>query len=300
MSVEFEPIPGFDNDEVKYKSKPYPKPPKKSNLPNPYYTALVIGSTGSGKTHSVVKQLKYLEKAKYYNKEGEIIKQRIFVICPTIAANEIYFTLKNLDEDDVITDYTDAKLLAVLDEIKQIKEEAEEYQENVKLYKRFEKATSINRFTPEEIMRLDMMGYELPKKPKYEHPPVNHIILDDLLCEKGAFKPNGASAISNLCVKNRHLTCNVYVLGQSSAQVPKVIRSQARILMLYRFNSKKITDDLYDTVSSLLSPEEFENIYDSCTKEKYNFLYVDTTHSDLILKKNFNYLIKIKRKKKEV
>lgn len=297
MSIEFQPLPGFDNDEVKYEHEPYPKPPKKSGLPNPYYTCLAIGATGTGKTHSVVKLLKYNEKYKYYNKDKEEVPQRIFIICPTMAANQIYYTLKNLDEDDVITDYSDAKLLEVIEEIKQVKKDAEEYQIRHKLYMRFCKAKSLRSFTPEEIITLDLMNYDEPVKPKYTIPPVNHIILDDLLAQPGAFKANGNSSISNLCVKNRHLQSNVYVLAQTSAQIPKIIRTQARLCMLYRFNSKKITDDLYEIVSSLLTPEEFERVFDESTKEKHNFLFIDNTQGSLILKRNLNYLIKIKKKK---
>ncbi len=44
---------------------------------------------------------------------------RVIVFCPTImsSANPIYETLKHLDEDDIIMDYSDDTLLDELEEI---------------------------------------------------------------------------------------------------------------------------------------------------------------------------------------
>ena len=54
---------------------------------------------------------------------------RVIVFCPTIlsTANPIYDTLKNLDEDDIVIDYSDDKLLDKLDEIENKKEEIENF-----------------------------------------------------------------------------------------------------------------------------------------------------------------------------
>ena len=47
----------------------------------------------------------------------------VIVFCPTImsTANPIYETLKYLDKDDIIMDYSDEKLLSKLDEIEKEK-----------------------------------------------------------------------------------------------------------------------------------------------------------------------------------
>ena len=49
---------------------------------------------------------------------------RVIVFSPTVhsAANPIYDTLKYLDEDEIIMDYSDNKLLDKLDEIEKGKE----------------------------------------------------------------------------------------------------------------------------------------------------------------------------------
>ena len=50
---------------------------------------------------------------------------RVFVFCPTImsSANPIYETLKYLDEDDIVMDYSDDKFLDELEEIEKEKED---------------------------------------------------------------------------------------------------------------------------------------------------------------------------------
>lgn len=297
MNIQKYKIKGFDNEPIKFNDVPYPQPKKNTGLPRMFFTCLAIGSTGSGKTFSVCKLLKYYEKLKIYNGKDEV-PQRIILISPTTEANPIYKTLKNLDEDDIYTNYSDDLLNEIIEDIKYTKEEAEKYQSDVELIKKFNKTNSLRKFDNDEIIRLEILNYEFPPlKPKYDRPPVNHFILDDLLASPGAFKPNGNSPISNLCVKNRHLMSNVFILGQTSNQIPKIIRTQARLLLLYRFNSNKITQDLYEVVSSILSPEEFENLYDKCTDRKYNFLCVDNTQKNVLLKQNFNYLIKLNSKK---
>jgi hypothetical protein len=53
---------------------------------------------------------------------------RDIVFSPTVhsVANPVYDTLKFLDEDDIILDYSDDKLLDKLDEIEKEKEEIED------------------------------------------------------------------------------------------------------------------------------------------------------------------------------
>ena len=60
---------------------------------------------------------------------------RVIVFCPTIlsAANPIYETLKYLDDDDIILDYSDNKLLNKLDEIEIEKKEIEDFNEYIRV-----------------------------------------------------------------------------------------------------------------------------------------------------------------------
>lgn len=291
-------IPGFDNDPVPFKASiEYPQPKAKTGLPNNFYTALVIGGTGTGKTFSVVKLLKYYEKYKIYTKQGEEVPQRIFLFSPSIESNPIFTSLKNLDEEDQYTNYSDSQLQKVLDEIKEVKDEAEAYQYQLKLYKKFLKTRSLKDLSPEQLLTLNENDFNPPVKPRYPIAPVNFIILDDLI-NSPAYKATGKSLINSLAVRNRHLSINLFILAQSAPQIPKTVRSQARLLMLYRYNSKNIIEDLYEIVSSVLTPQEFEKLYLDATSKKYNFLTIDNTKSEITFKQNLDTLLVLKKKEK--
>ena len=101
MSITQKHLSGLDNEPIKTNKKPAPQS-NNPNLPQCYFNMLLIGSKGSGKTYSLVKLLKLYEKYPFYNHEGHKLNIRIIVFCPTLhsAANPVYETLKDLDEDD--------------------------------------------------------------------------------------------------------------------------------------------------------------------------------------------------------
>jgi hypothetical protein len=113
---------GLDNKPIKTTKKPPPRSINK-DLPPCYFTSIFIGSKGSGKTYSLIKLLKNYEQYPIYDNDKNKLDIRVIVFCPTVmsSANPIYETLKYLDEDDIILNYSDDKLLDKLDEIEQKK-----------------------------------------------------------------------------------------------------------------------------------------------------------------------------------
>jgi adenylate kinase family enzyme len=99
------------------------------DLPPCCFTSIFIGSQGSGKTYSAVKLLKKYEKYPIFDSDGNKLTMRVIEFCPTIhsTANPIYESLKYLNEDDIILDCSDDKLLDKLHEIKEEKRFLEEY-----------------------------------------------------------------------------------------------------------------------------------------------------------------------------
>lgn len=289
--MELQAIKGRDNKPIKYKDIEYPQP-KSLDLPKNYYTCLCVGQTGTGKTASIVKLLKYYEKEKIFTKEGDLVDQRIILLSPTFQSNTIWRTLKNLDvENDVHEeDYTNSMFQAILDEVDAIREEAKEYQKVLKIWKKFKKVKKISLLTNSEVLILQMIDFDIGNlyEPRYKVAPVTHIILDDLVCSN-AFRPN--SLVSNLSVRNRHRGINLFILSQSAKQITKIIRIQARLLMLYRFNSKNICEDLFELVSNVFTPEQFESTYMEITNEPYQFMCIDNTKSKIEIKKNFDNLV---------
>lgn len=294
-------LKGFDNKLPKYRPIVYPQPKEESNLPKNYFVSVCIGMRQSGKTVSTVKLIQYYENMGVYDEDGKEVPIRTIIFSPTFDSNPIFTSLKSLDVDyDVHRNYSDKLLLEVIDEIENDRIEALEYQDKLKLYKKFLRTRSLKYLTPKELLTLNEFEFKKPQPPKYPIPPCVHIIFDDLI-GTNSFKPNGKSALNNLVVKNRHTSggLNLHFLVQTAKQLPKLIRSNASLLLLYRYNSDKLLEDLYECVSGVLTPDQFKNVYDEATKEKYNFLCVDCTKKTIQLKQNWEYEIIINAKEKE-
>ena len=209
---------GLDNKPIKTTKKPPPRSTNE-NLPPCYFTSIFIGSKGSGKTYSLIKLLKNYEKYPIYDNEGHKLDMRVIVFCPTImsTANPIYDSLKYLDEDDIIMEYSDDKLLNKLEEIEKEKEDIKDYNKYIEVWKKYLKIDeNINLLLPDELLILSKFDFREPKDiphPPYKYPRVNFLCFDDLVGDASAFR-KGHSAINNLCIKHRHLQCNLLFTTQ--------------------------------------------------------------------------------------
>jgi hypothetical protein len=111
------------------------------------------------------------------------------------------------------------------------------------------------------------------------------------LIGSAAFKSTGKSALTNLVLKNRHHQCCIYICTQNLKAIPKSIRTNTSLFILYRFANKKIVlSDLYEEVSGLLTPEQFEKVYDYATSKDHDALILDLTGGDKKnkIRKNFD------------
>ena len=133
-------LSSLNNNPIKVNKKPVPQSINKQ-LPPLFFTGIWVGSKGTGKSYNLVKLLKNYEQFPIYDISKNKLNIRIILFCPTYhsSANEIFKTLKDLDEADVILNYSDDSLLEILHEIQEEKEEIELYAKYCKAYKQFEK-----------------------------------------------------------------------------------------------------------------------------------------------------------------
>ena len=277
------------------------EPPRSVNLDlTPFYfTSMFIGSKNSGKSYGLVKMIKHYEEQPVKDSKGNVLEIRTILFCPTgnSEANPIYTTLKSLDfSDDVILNYSDTKLIEKLNEIEKDKQDIEDYNKYVKAYKIFEKNENINLIDPEYLILLhkhDFEHYNNIPKPRYKHPPIVFIILDDLIGDNKVFKQQ--SLINNITIKHRHLGVNLIFTSQNPKSIPNIIRNNIDVYVLYKFaNVKMVIDKIFEEVSGLLTESQFEEIYKHATSEPYNALVIDThpkTERDKRFKKNFNVVL---------
>ena len=277
------------------------EPPKSVNndLTPFFFTSMFIGAKNSGKTYGLVKMIKNYEDQPIKDSKGNTLEIRTILFSPTgkSEANPIYTTLKSLDfTNDVIEQYTDNKLIDKLNEIEKDKEDIEDYNKYVKAYKIFEKNENINLIDPEYLILLhqyDFEHYENIPKPKYKHPPIVFIILDDLIGDNKVFKRQ--SLINNITIKHRHLGVNLVFTSQNPKSIPNIIRNNIDLYVLYKFaNVKMVLEKLYEEVSNLLTEKQFEDLYKHATNEAHDALVIDThpnIERDNRFKKNFNVVL---------
>ena len=286
---------GLDNQPIKTTKKPPPRSIN-PNLPPCYFTSIFIGSKGSGKTYSLIKLLKNYEKYPIYDNDNNKLEMRVIVFCPTIlsAANPIYETLKYLDDDDIILDYSDNKLLDKLDEIETEKKDIEDFNEYIKVWRKFMRIhENVNLLTPEELVILNKNDFVEPEyiqnKPKYKHPRINFLVFDDLVGDANAFK-KGHSAINNLCIKHRHLQCNLLFTTQYIKAIPPVLRRNLDIFVLFKFaNAKSVVEQIYPEISAYINEEDFIKLFEYATDKPNDSLIIDNTQKlENKFKKNWN------------
>jgi hypothetical protein len=289
---------GLNNEPVKTNKKTPPMSINK-DLPPCYFTSIFIGSKGSGKTYSVVKLLKNYEKYPIYDADGNKLTMRVIVFCPTInsSANPIYESLKHLDENDIILDYSDDKLLDKLQEIEEEKKFIEDYKEYLIVWKKYMKIDEdMSLLHHDELLILSKFDFTDPenmKKPEYKHPRINFLIFDDLVGDAHAFKKSH-SALNNLTIKHRHLQCNLIFTTQYIKAIPPTIRRNLDIFIIFKFaNVKSVTEQIYPEISGIIKEEEFELLFDYATENKHNALIIDQTSKQNIFKLNWDVALKI-------
>lgn len=289
-------IKGWNNDIVNHSKIIYPQC-NDTGAPKNYFVALFVGARGSGKTYLLTKLLKTFEEKKCY-KNGQEVPQRIVLISPTAHSdsNVIFKSLKNLDWDiDVLTEYSDEILKEKIQEVKKDLDEAKEYKEYEKCYKKFKKV-SIDKLTDDEcelLYKYDFEEFENIPEPKYKNGFLLHWVIDDMI-GTNIFK-NSKSTFTNLVTRNRHIIPgNIIIATQAIMQIPKTIRLNSNLIVLFKFaNKKQVIDDIYPVVSAFVTPDQLMELYEYATTEPHDALVIDGTGSKIMFKKNFNVLLEL-------
>ena len=287
MNIKEIELEGF-KDKLHNSKLDYPKSDNK-NLFNLFFNFMGVASRGGGKTYSAVKIIKEFEKSKMISGAGEH-KIRTILISPTYDANKnLWGNLKSLNENDIYESYSEATLQAIIDDIKGIIDEVDIYNKYLYYYDLIDKTPKneiqeLLKSNPEISFILRKFNYETPAKVKkyfkYTTKPITLLLLDDIM-GSSALNRKSENLLKYWLIKNRHIFTCFFLLVQSIKSVPKDMRLNCNLFYLGKFSNKKsILTDIYEEVSSVLTENEFENLYDKAINDnQHGALIIDLTGS---------------------
>lgn len=284
MNIFEEKIDDLDNEPPKFKKNSYPVP-YHSRVQRPYFIACAVGARGSGKTYSIVKMLSNQEKSGLYDPDtGDKVDIRHILFSPTLEGNPIFKSLKYLDDEDCINEYTDKKLLDCLDEIKAYNDEVKEYKQYKQAYIKYSKMSDEQlKKTKDYDMIATLMAHNFIHYSKLEEKRqrVVNIILDDCLASKEAFSNKRGSTLVKAVLNSRHMGVNIIIAAQNLKSITKAIRNNVDVWILFRFkNDKLILNDLWPEVSGTVSESDFLSLYHYCTQNDNDALVYDGKEPD--------------------
>lgn len=299
MNIEEEQIDYLDNKLPKYKPNLYPEP-NKSHIPKCYYIMIANGNRGQGKTIKTVQMVKMMEEFGYHNPvTKEKIQIKSYLFSPTAASNPCFGALDSLEEENIINDYTDDKLIEIIEYIKAEREDVKEYNKYVEAYKKYDKLTDdqLRKSTDYEMFALlqqhNFIHYRKLRKPD-EY--VYNIILDDCLSSKEAFSAKKGNALTRAVLNSRHIGINIIICCQNIKAVTKSIRNNTDIWVLFKTkNQKVLMDDIYTEFSSIVSPNEFISLFEFATSgSDHDALVIDAKepNKEDRFKKNFDKILR--------
>lgn len=273
-------------DKINNSKLDYPKSDNK-NLFNLFFNYLGIASRGGGKTFNTIKIIKEYENSKMISGDGEH-KIRTILISPTYDANKnLWKNLKSLNENDIYETYSEEILKDIINDIKDIIDEVDIYNRYINYYELVDKTPKndikeLLNSNPEISFLLKKYDYESPAKIKkyfkYTTKPITFLILDDIM-GSSALNRKSENLLKYWLIKNRHIFTSFFILVQSMKSVPKDIRLNCNLFYLGKFSNKKsIINDLYEEVSSVLTENQFEGLYDKAINgSEHGALMIDLT-----------------------
>lgn len=216
------------------------KQSKFSELPELPTRSIIIGPSGSGKSLL----LQNLITNGYAG-----LFERIYIFSPSIDIDSTWQPVKNYIKNN----------------IKLAKDEQVYF-------------NSYNVADLENIINKQYKVVEYLKSNNYEFAMQILIIIDDF-----ADNPkltHDSNILNSLYTRGRHLNISILISSQGFKKISPLIRKNITHLMLFRIRNQADLDAIIDELSALYNKKTLLKIYETATKEKYHFLYINLVEMD--------------------
>lgn len=199
----------------------------------------------------------------------------IISYCAVPKKTKIYWFSKTVENDNTS--------IAILDKLNKYNIEYEIYDELEYIDENGKKQKNVLNKIISDIKNELEVNKESIKRSRYLFP--RYIFIFDDFSEALRNK-----SIEPLLKKNRHYKIMTLISSQWFNDLTPGARSNINVIILYGGVPLKKLKDIYDTYINDIPFEQFINIYETATNEKYNFLYINTDNPKDI-RKNFDTLL---------
>lgn len=229
--------------------------------PKTSFICYMCASRGSGKTVTLINML--------INKEllGEKFNQ-IYIISPTNKLDAKWDLLKNTN-----TLLINHKLINKLKKEKQKNKLFETFKETSSNY-----STKIPDENFIEDVNVDLLKSLIEEQKKIiteygkEFADEILIVYDDCISAKKFFS---SESVQKLIFNSRHFKISLIITSQSYKSLPKCLRLNVSLMILYYTANKKELETIYEENSSSLGFKAFEKIFQDITNVPFNFLCIN-------------------------
>ena len=244
------------------------------SMPKLHTITIVVGCRGAGKSTAVVNLIEQFRVFDY-----------VICVSPTMKSNADLMT--RLPVEHVFEDLDDPCLV---DSVKAIVEkEAEEltlYRAKMKRWRALFEAKRSPVFDDDSLLEFfDGYGFPKPRHRWNGRAPVIGCLVDDGLGSALFSRPR---KIINLAILHRHVGqleaggsvgLSLFFLVQSyRTQVgglPKTIRNNATLLLLFRTKNCKELEDIAEEIACEVDRDTFMKVYEHAMQQPHDFLMVD-------------------------
>ena len=274
-------------------------------MPKMHFLCACIGKRGSGKMVASVNLLEQLR-----------VVDRLFYVSPSANSNSAGLSRLAspqgpLAPEDMYSNVNDVSILSdIVNKIEAERDDLEEYRKKLKLYR--EAVRKINSqvalfHIPEE----QMIAYgEGPPKHRWGgRPPCIVIYFDDILGSQ-LMIGKGAREIARICLYHRHLggftdpkehgaigaslLFNAQAWKTSVGGLPKALRNNLTLMMLFKTKSSRELQEIAEEVSGEVDEQTFYDVYRQAIQQPHDFLFIDLhrkpSHPSMF-RRNFNEFI---------
>ena len=189
----------------------------------------------------------------------------------------------------VYTDWSNAALQEIVDDQRDCIEQFKDYQDKLKVWRRYESVHDVKQLTPEELIALEEMCY-CPPTCEYKQMPQALVVLDDM-----AYSPAFAlhnKVFSNWMVLHRHyLTSAIISLQMFKSNLSRSLRNNLSNICLWSQKSLQLQREIADEFSNLVTPDQFIRMWQYATRDSlHDFFNVDMYARDRarMFRKNLN------------